>query len=132
MPKSSSPAKPKSLAYCIVLFIQQMVEQMPFTYLGIAIFILRKQGTKVPQVHPALLNPHLPLPQAVPARIIMAQTFDGPPTLERSGYEHRRAVTSSLFGQERGLVRDVEPSLMVKKDGMILGKRHYLSLYILS
>ena len=31
-----------------------------------------------------------------------------------------RAVTSSLFGQERGLVRDVEPSLMVKKDGMIL------------
>ena len=130
MPKSSSPAKPKSLAYCIVLFIQQMVEQMPFTYLGIAIFILRKQGTKVPQVHPALLNPHLP--QAVPARIIMAQTFDGPPTIKRSGSEHRRAVTSSLFGQERGLVRDVEPSLMVKKDGMILGKRHYLSLYILS
>ena len=31
-----------------------------------------------------------------------------------------RAVTSSLFGQERGLVRKVEPSLMVKKDGMIL------------
>ena len=24
----------------------------------------------------------------------MAQTFDGPPTLERSGSEHRRAVTS--------------------------------------
>ena len=45
----------------------------------------------------------------------MAKTFDGPPTLERSGSEHRRAVTSSLFGQERGLVRDVEPSLMVKK-----------------
>ena len=56
----------------------------------------------------------------------------GPPTLERSGSEHQRAVTSSLFGQERGLVRDVEPSLMVKKDGMILGKRHYLSLYIFS
>ena len=33
--------------------------------------------------------------------------FDAPPTLERSGSEHRRAVTSSLFGQERGLVRDV-------------------------
>ena len=60
------------------------------------------------------------------------ETFDGPPSLERSGSEHRRTVTSSLFGQERGLVRDVEPSLMVKKDGMILGKRHYLSLYILS
>ena len=50
----------------------------------------------------------------------MAKTFDGPPTLERSGSEHRRAVTPSLFGQERGLVRDVEPSLMVKKDEMIL------------
>ena len=53
----------------------------------------------------------------------MAKTFDGPPTLERSGSEHRRAVTPSLFGQERGLVRDVEPSLMVKKDEMILEKR---------
>ena len=53
----------------------------------------------------------------------MAKTFDGPPTIKRSGSEHRRAVTSSLFGQERGLVRDVEPSLMVKKDGMILEKR---------
>ncbi len=50
----------------------------------------------------------------------MAKTSDGPPTLKRSGSEHRRAVTSSLFGQERGLVKDVEPSLMVKKDGMIL------------
>ena len=49
----------------------------------------------------------------------MAKTFDGPPTIKRSGSEHRRAVTSSLFGQERDLVRDVEPSLMVKKDGMI-------------
>ena len=37
--------------------------------------------------------------------------FDAPPTLERSGSEHRRAVTSSLFGQERGLVRDVASSL---------------------
>ena len=31
-------------------------------------------------------------------------------------------VTSSLFGQERGLVRDVEPSLMLKKDGVIFEK----------
>ena len=37
--------------------------------------------------------------------------FDAPPTLERSGSEHRRAVTFSLFGQERGLVRDVASSL---------------------
>ena len=50
----------------------------------------------------------------------MAQTFDGPPTLERSGSEHRRAVTSSRSWGKRGLVRMVEPSLMVKKDGMIL------------
>ena len=27
----------------------------------------------------------------------MAKTFDGPPTLERSGSEHRRAVTSFLL-----------------------------------
>jgi len=32
----------------------------------------------------------------------MAKTFDGPPTLERSGSEHRRAVTS-LSSEERGL-----------------------------
>ena len=73
-----------------------------------------------------LLFPAGPIPHK------MAQGYDATPTLERSGSEHRRAVTSSLFGQERGLVRDVGPSLMVKKDGMILGKRHYLSLYILS
>ena len=50
----------------------------------------------------------------------MAKTFDGLPTLERSGSEHRRAVTSSRPWGKRGLVRKVEPSLMVKKDGMIL------------
>ena len=40
----------------------------------------------------------------------MAQTFDGPPTLERSGSEHRRAVTSPL-PEEEGLGEKVEPSL---------------------
>ena len=30
----------------------------------------------------------------------LAQTFDGPPTLERSGSEHRRAVT--FFPSEKG------------------------------
>ena len=34
----------------------------------------------------------------------MAKTFDGPPTLERSGSEHRRAVTS-FPSEEEGLVR---------------------------
>ena len=33
-------------------------------------------------------SPGGPIPQN------LAQTFDGPPTLERSGSEHRRAVTS--------------------------------------
>ena len=33
--------------------------------------------------------------KAVPSRTTMAKTFDGPPTLERRGSEHRRAVTSS-------------------------------------
>ena len=81
----------------------------------------------------------------------MAQGFDAPPTLERSGSEHRRAVTSlallerarawewvkdppvgegqvgqiqhcravtsSLFGQERGLVRDMELSLQERRRG---------------
>ena len=32
--------------------------------------------------------------EAVPSGTTMAKTFDGPPTLERSGSEHRRAVTS--------------------------------------
>ena len=63
--------------------------------------------------------------------INLAKTFDGPPTLERSGSEHRRAVTSPL-PEEEGLGEKVElslqerrrgrkkPFLMVKKDGMIL------------
>ena len=37
----------------------------------------------------------------------MAKTFDGPPTLERSGSEHRRAVTSPL-PEEEGLGEKVE------------------------
>ena len=45
-------------------------------------------------------------PHAVPARTIMARAL-----MPGNLSEHRRAVTSSLFGQERGLVRDVESSL---------------------
>ena len=37
-----------------------------------------------------LLFPGGPIPHN------MAKTFDGPPTLERSGSEHRRAVTSLI------------------------------------
>ena len=57
----------------------------------------------------------------------LAQTFDGPPTLERSGSEHRRAVTSFLLRRkawlevELPLERETEefekiPSLMGKSD----------------
>ena len=57
----------------------------------------------------------------------MAKTFDGPPTLERSGSEHRRAVTSFLLRRkawlevELPLERETEgfekiPSLMGKSD----------------
>ena len=49
----------------------------------------------------------------------MAQTFAGPPTIKRSGSEHRRAIFL-FFPEGRRPRREVEPSLMVKKDGMIL------------
>ena len=39
-------------------------------------------------LHYNLYSPGGPIPHN------MAKAFDGPPTLERSGYEHRRAVTS--------------------------------------
>ena len=39
-------------------------------------------------LHYNLYSPGGPIPHN------MAKTFDGPPTLERSGSEHRRAVTS--------------------------------------
>ena len=60
------------------------------------------------------------------------ETFDGPPTLERSGSEHRRAVTSPP-SEEEGLGVEVEPSLeggtgwfekslRAKRDGVIYEK----------
>ena len=61
--------------------------------------------------------------KAVPSRTTMAKTFDGPPTLERSGYEHWRAVTSSL-PEEEGLGEKVEPSLA--KEGRGDSKRSYV------
>ena len=42
--------------------------------------------------------------------------FDAPPTPERSGSEHRRAVTSPL-PEEEGLGEKVEPSLAKKGRG---------------
>ena len=45
----------------------------------IAILICITKVRTHPQLHSAFLNPHLP--QAVPARINLAQGFDAPPTL---------------------------------------------------
>ena len=45
----------------------------------------------------------------------MAKTFDGPPTLERSGSEHRRAVTSFLLRRKAWL--EVELSLQERRRG---------------
>ncbi len=59
----------------------------------------------------------------------MAKTFDGPPTLERSGSEHRVGRLHPSFLRREGMVRmwsspcrrdgEVEktPSLTVRKDG---------------
>ena len=55
-------------------------------------------------------SPSGPIPQN------LAKTFDGPPTLERSGSEHRRAVTSPL-PEEEGLGEKVELSLQERRRG---------------
>ena len=57
-----------------------------------------------------ILSPGGPIPHD------MAKTFDGPPTLERSGFEHRRAVTSPL-PEEEGLGEKVELSLQERRRG---------------
>ena len=72
----------------------------------------------------------------------MAKTFDGPPTLERSGSEHQRAVTSFLLrflsptrGTEGGVKTiekawlEVELSLQEKRRGRkvsTVGRLHSL------
>ena len=45
----------------------------------------------------------------------MAKTFDGPPSIERSGSEHRRAVTSFLLRRKAWL--EVELSLQERRRG---------------
>ena len=55
-------------------------------------------------------SPSGPIPQN------LAKTFDGPPTLERSGSEHWRAVTSPL-PEEEGLGEKVELSLQERRRG---------------
>ena len=59
---------------------------------------------------PRSLAPGGPIPHN------LAKTFDGPPTLELSGSEHRRAVTSPL-PEEEGLGEKVELSLQERRRG---------------
>ena len=53
----------------------------------------------------------------------MAQAFDGPPTLERSGSEHRESAVTSPPTEEEGLGEKVEPSLA--KEGLGDSKKSY-------
>ena len=69
-----------------------------------------------------LLSPGGPIPQN------MAKTFDGPPTLERSGSEHRRAVTSlALLERARAWewVKDPPPGVSVPYKGNRKGRKDY-------
>ena len=66
------------------------------------------------------LPPGGPIPQN------LAQTFDGPPTLERSGSEHRRAVTSlALLERARAWewVKDPPPG-----EGQVGHPQHYRAI----
>ena len=54
---------------------------------------------------------------AVPSRTTMAKTFDGPPTLERSGSEHRVGRLHPRFLRKRGLGR--KWSSPCRRDGKV-------------
>ena len=54
--------------------------------------------------------------KAVPSRTTMAKTFDGPPTLERSGSEHRRTVTSFLLRRKAWLEVELPLAEDTEKD----------------
>ena len=74
-------------------------------------------------MHIVSLSPGGPIPH------YMAKTFDGPPTLERSGSEHRRAVTSFLLRRKAWL--EVELPLAKgrrrdSKDSFFNGKEPYI------
>ena len=47
----------------------------------------------------------------------MAKTFDGPPTLERSGSEHREGAVTSPLPEEEGLGEKVELPLERETEG---------------
>ena len=50
----------------------------------------------------------------------MAKTFDGPPTLERSGSEHQRAVTSFLL-RFLSPTRGTEGGVKTIEEGLVRG-----------
>ena len=47
----------------------------------------------------------------------MAKGFDAPPTLERSGYEHRESAVTSPLTEEEGLGEKVELPLERETEG---------------
>ena len=47
----------------------------------------------------------------------MAKTFDGPPSIERSGSEHREGAVTSPLPEEEGLGEKVELSLQERRRG---------------
>ena len=59
-------------------------------------------------VEPAELSPSIAR-RSHPAQ--SGETFDGPPSLERSGSEHREGAVTSPLPEEEGLGEKVEPSL---------------------
>ena len=68
----------------------------------------------------------------------MAKTFDGPPTLERSGSEHRRAVASFLLrflsptrGTE-GVVKTIEKAWLEVELPLAKGRRRDLKDFFLN
>ena len=53
----------------------------------------------------------------------LAKTFDGPPTLERSGSEHRRAVTSVLLRRKAWLEVELPLAKGRRRDSKKILKR---------
>ena len=72
--------------------------------------------------NPIHLSPGGPIPHN------MAQTFDGPTTIKRSGFEHRRAVTSlALLERARAWewVKDPPAGVSVPYKGNRKGRKDY-------
>ena len=58
---------------------------------------------------------------AVPSRTNMAKTFDGPPTLERSGSEHRVGRFTSFLLRFLSPTRGTEGVVKTIEEGLVRG-----------